>query len=413
MSIRCAIGMTRALARPHVRKRWPLTCIGLLLSVGVVEFLTMPAGFISLDQTAWHEEARGFILHGTPAVDDARVEFTPWAYVVNPRDGQHYSKYGLLNGLMHVPALAIEYALTGDLPAEKSLEGKTSPNPVRTLIIDLFFVLLSVGIAALPWLVSAWYVDSHRLRAMFVLMTIYCTTLWYYLRFPLSEAPQVALFLLFWLFLLRFSRRDEPVPARPRRDVYWAWFALFLLCQTRVADLFIMPVFAAYLAYLSWQSDLSRRGRLRFGLTTILLPAALIVAVQGYVHFIKFGSPFLSGYHQYWEPPNPHTVWQVLWEFTIHPEWSVFITFPVLILALPGWWTYLRRHTAEALFFLALLLGMFDIVEPLPFCAASWLTDQGICCICCPCFRCRRFTCSSGSQAPVAPASEREITREG
>ena len=89
--------------------------------------------------------------------------------------------------------------------------------------------------------------------------------------------------------------------------------------------------------------------------------------MQGAVHFFKFGSPFLSGYHQHWESPKPHTIWHVLYEFTLHPQWSIFLTYPVLILALPGWWFYLRRHTAESLFLLALLYGMFLIVAPLPF----------------------------------------------
>jgi hypothetical protein len=98
-----------------------------------------------------------------------------------------------------------------------------------------------------------------------------------------------------------------------------------------------------------------------------VLPAALIVALQGLVHFVKFGNPFLTGYHQWREAPNPHTVWQVLYEFTFDPQWSLFFTFPVLILALFGWGSYLRRHCAEALFLVSLLCGMFVIVEPLPF----------------------------------------------
>jgi hypothetical protein len=57
----------------------------------------------------------------------------------------------------------------------------------------------------------------------------------------------------------------------------------------------------------------------------------------------------------------------VLREFTIHPQWSVFATFPVLILALVGWRHYVREHMAEAVFVLAVTLGMFDIVAPLPF----------------------------------------------
>jgi hypothetical protein len=344
--------------------RW--VAVGMLLIVESVGLATMPAGYIALDQVAWHEEARSIILGGNLWVDDSVVDSAKWSYVKNDRDGHYYSKYGLFNGLLHVPPLALELAVTGALPHESPTDGRGSANPTRVLILNLFFVLLSVVIALLLWLASGFYIGSQLNRALFVLMTIYCTTLWHYLRFPFSESTQVALFLLFWLFVLRFSRCEQPLAVR-RRDAYWAWFALFLLCETRVADLFILPLFGSYLTWLAWESDLPWPRKAAFLLKTAVVPAALIIAAQGFVHFVKFGSPFLSGYHQYWENPRPHTLWQVIVEFTIHPQWSLFLTFPVLILALPGWWRYLRQHTAEAVFMLAASYGMFAIVEPLPF----------------------------------------------
>ena len=60
-------------------------------------------------------------------------------------------------------------------------------------------------------------------------------------------------------------------------------------------------------------------------------------------------------------------MWQVFWEFGVQPQWSFFVAFPVLILAVPGWWKYSCCHTAEAVFLLTILLVMFAIVEPLPF----------------------------------------------
>ncbi len=307
------------------------------------------------------------MLNGSLAVDASVGQRTKWAFVRNERDRRYYSKYGLFNGVLHILPLGVEYLVSGELPAERDVNGGVSPNPSRVAIINGFFVLHSLVIALLLWFVSGKCARLPWVRAFFVLSAIYCTTLWHYLRFPLSEATQVGLFLLFWLFFLRLSQRDEQLSTRPRRDVYWAWFALFLLCQTRVADLFILPLFGLYVAWLAWESNLSWRAKAAFVLKTVVIPATLIIIAQGVVHFLKFGSPLLSGYHQFWEAPRPHTVWQVLYEFTLHPQWNFFVTFPVLILAVPGWMKYLGRHTAEAVFLLAVLLGMFDIVAPLPF----------------------------------------------
>ena len=163
----------------------------------------MPARHYHLDQFAWHEEARAIVLHGVCWVDESVAEQMKWAFVLNPRDGHYYSKYGLLNGLLVVPALALELAITGELPSEAT----SRFNHDRIVIIDLLYVSLSVCVALVLWMVSGWYIESDFKRLLFVLMTLYCTTLWYYLRYPSSELTQVGLFLLFWLFFLLFSRR--------------------------------------------------------------------------------------------------------------------------------------------------------------------------------------------------------------
>jgi hypothetical protein len=347
--------------RPFGSSVWILG--SLLCAVFVIGQFMMPKSYMDIDQVAWHEEARSIILDGTLSVDESTAKSRGWYYVSNPRDGRFYSKYGLLNGLLLVPALDLELLITGKLPHET----RSDRNPTRVLIINEFYVLQSLVIAILLWLVSSRYTESPWRRALFIAMTLYCTNLWHYIRFPSSEASQVWLFLLFWLFFLRFTRRQEPIDSRPKRDLYWAWFSLFLLCQARVADLYLLLLFGGYLSWMAWRGALSKSQRIWFLATMAVFPIVLIVDVQGLVHFVKFGDPFLSGYHQHWEKPNPHTVWQVLWEFSLHPQWSFFVVFPILILAVPGWWAYLRRHTSEAIFLLAILLGMFAIVEPLPF----------------------------------------------
>jgi hypothetical protein len=351
--------------------RFPWIPVELLSIVSLTGLITMPALCCYHDYTTWREEARAILVDGTLSVEEPVGKSAPWCYVLNHRDGHYYSKYGTFNSLLNVPPLLLERAITGSLPHESDSDGENprsiSQNPTRLVVFDLFLVLVSVGIALLLWLVSGFYLESRWKRALFVLMTLYGTTLWFYLRIPLSESTQSGLFLLFWLFFLQFSRHGEPLVTRPRRNVYLAWFALFLFCQTKITGLLFLPIFGIYLTHLASRSDLPLSGKLKFVLATVVLPAMLIVDAQGCVHLFKFGNPFLSGYHQYWEQPNPHSVWHVLWEFCFHAQWSFFTTFPVLVLAIPGWRPYFRQHMAEAVFLLAILVTMFTIVAPLPF----------------------------------------------
>ena len=265
----------------------------LLVAVGALGLLAMPTGAISLDQVAWHEEARSIVVHGRLSIDESIGRAGTWAYVLNERDGRYYSKYGTLNALLSVPPLAIEFALSGDVPHESDLEmQRLTVPPLRVVVFDIEQVCLSIVGAALLWAITGYQSASRWTRILFLLMTLYCTTLWHYLRYPSSELTQAVLFLLFWHSVLRFSRCDEVLARRPRFDFWLAWFAMFLLCQTRVADLFILPIFGAYLGHLIWQSDLPWRAMLRFGLTTIVVPALLVVLCKGPFTSSSSAAPF-------------------------------------------------------------------------------------------------------------------------
>ena len=321
----------------------------------------MPAGYISLDQAAWHEEARSIILRGRFDIEEPVGRAGTWAYVFNDRDGRYYSKFGSINGLLSVPPLAVELALSGELPHDGEIDMKRpAVPPLRVILFNLEFISLSVLCAVLIWASSSYYSASLWTRVLFVLMALYCTTLLHYLRFPSSELTQVVLFLLFWHFVLRFGRRQERLAER--RVAMFIGHGSRYSCFVKlcVADLFILPLFGLFLAWGARTSGSPLRWQLKFALAKIVLPGTLIVAAQGVVHFLKFGNPFLSGYHQYWEPPNPHTVWQVLLEFTVHPQWSAFLTFPVLILAARVVAIFASAHSRSGISAFGLLRHVFD-----------------------------------------------------
>ncbi len=338
------------------------TSLGLLAVVLLVGFVTLPARQYPGDPNAWREEARSLLVQGRLGVDPEiagalgeRGQF----FVRNPRDGRWYSKYGIVNTLLNTVPLLAEYAVTGSLPPWDS--------PHRVLFLGLFFLLLAAAIAYLLYQVTGFYSDSSAARVTFVLLAFYTTYLWNYLRATNSESTQLLGFLLLYLSYLRFKRRGGPLATRPRRDLYVAWLALALLCQTRVSYLLFVPVFAAALAVLAWRERLPRSAWPSFAGHALVLPVVLLLAAQAGVHQLKFGSPLLSGYHQWWDRDNPHSIGDVLYDFLISWQWSFFVNFPLLLLALPGARRFFGRHPDESTFLFASFLLTFALVEPLPF----------------------------------------------
>jgi hypothetical protein len=336
--------------------------IGLLLGVFCTGLLTLPAVEYPADPQAWREEARALILHGRLAVAPeiaAGMGERGQFFVLNPRDGRWYCKYGILNSLLNTVPLSVEYAITGDLPPWTS--------PDRVPIVGAFFVLLAVAIAYLLYEVTGFYTASTPARVTFVLLAFYTTYLWNYLRATNSESTQLCLFTLLYLSFLRFKRRPEPLAARPRRDLYVAWLALGLLCLTRFSYLIFLPMLAGAFAVAAWRQGLPRAAWRSFAARALALPVVVIVAVQAGIHQLKFGSPLYSGYHQFPEPYDGHPVWVVLYDFFVSWQWSFFVNFPLLLLALVGARRFVTRHPGEAAFLLAWFLLTFALVERLPF----------------------------------------------
>jgi hypothetical protein len=334
----------------------------LLVLVFLVGLLTLPAEVNDADPFAWREEARALVLNGGLSVDPdiACARGQPGQFfVINPRDGRYYCKYGIVNSLLNAFPLMVEDAVTGSLPPFHSRH--------RALILGLFFVLLSVAIAYVLWTITGYYSESPAARMSYVLLAFYTTYLWYYLRSTTSESTQLLGLSLFYLFFLRFKRHKVPLARRPLRDLDKAWLALGVLCQTRFSYLLYLPLFAAVLMLLAWREKLPRKRWLALACRGVALPVVLILAAQAAVHQLKFGSALLSGYHQWWDKENPHALGTVLYDFMLSWQWSWFTNFPLLLLALAGMRRFIRHHPDEAVLLWGCFAMTFALVAPLPF----------------------------------------------
>jgi hypothetical protein len=230
------------------------------------------------------------------------------------------------------------------------------------LAFNLWNVLLSALLAALLYALASLYTRRVSVRVFFVVGTLYCSALWFYLRAQSSELYQAVFFAALFLCLARFLRSRS-----------WAWlggawlFAAALLF-TRVSFGLLLPIIAAIAFHAS-----SDRKWQRLSLALILPPLAA-VALLAYVNTVKFGAPWLTGYHQ-WRPEVSALTGSLadgLWGFLFSPRFSIFLHYPLLVLALFGAAAFWRRQRMDAIAILALFVPFLLLLSKLPLWAGEF-----------------------------------------
>lgn len=339
--------------------------VTLALAVALINVAWMPGQFLDGDPAAWREEARSIVLHGELAVPEAAAKRfgEPGQYFArNEETGAYYSKYGLMNALMAVPPFAAERLSGRDIS-----ERLTYPSLLHH---NLWNVALSVVLAWLLYQLAGLYTRRPGVRVAFVLATLYASALWFYQRAQSSELYQALFFCGLFLCLAHFLRQ--------RGGWGWlagAWLFATALLLTRLAYGLLLPVIAVAVVYAwssrSWQE--SRPGTASV-LAWAVLPPALAVGLLAWINEVKFGAPWLSGYHQWQTGAVAPTgrITEGLWGFLFAPRFSVFTHFPLLVLALLAAREFWRRYRIEAVMMLALFLPLFLFISLLPVWAGEF-----------------------------------------
>jgi hypothetical protein len=316
----------------------PLIGKFLLATVILVGMLTLPATPYGGDPNAWQAEARSIILRGELSVP--RAFATSFGepgqfFVLNHQNGRYYSKYGTLNGILNVLPLLI---------------GELAGNEVLSL--GIFAVVLSAIIAYVLYGVTGYYTRTEWVRVAFVPLCFYTTYAWNYLRGTSSEPTQWLFFLLASRALLRLNREKSDDQLRTV-GALWLWTGC--LCFTKISWVLFIPLVATALMYLAHRRGIPRPQWLGMAIKTIIVPVVLICAIIAINNSIKFGAPWLSGYHQ-WHDPNPKVNYiAAFYDLGVSSQWGLFIAFPPLFLAVPFWKRFWREHKEEAIF----ILGVF------------------------------------------------------
>jgi hypothetical protein len=341
----------------------------LLAAVAAINILWMPGEVLTGDPPAWREETRSILVSGGLhiPVGDARVMGERGRYFVqNERDGLWYSKYGVANSLLALPPAWLERALGGNISRPGT--------PPSLLLLNLWYVALSVALAAVLYALSGAYSRRRGVRALFVLGSLYCTSLWFYQRAQASELYQTLFFTALFMALVGFLRplREHGPAGLGRRA--WACLAVVWLCAaalifTRVIYGMLLPLIVCLAVYCD-----ARGRRLPPLLVPLLVPPLAIVALLGWVNQVKFGAPWLTGYHQ-WNEASHYPVGSLfdgLWGFLFAPRFSVFLYFPLLIFALVALRRFVERHRLDALVMLSVFACFLLVLAKTPSWAGEW-----------------------------------------
>lgn len=342
----------------------------LAAAVALFNFVWMPGQFLDGDPSGWREEARSILLRGELSVPaDFATRFNePGQYFArNEANGRYYSKYGLMNAVMSLPPLWLQAASGGDIRAVG-----TFPS---LLLANLWNVLMSGVLAALLYLLAGAYTQRVAVRVLFVVGALYCSALWFYQRAQSSEIYQVVFFTALFICLmpsLRALRAPGPLRLAPRD---WGalgavWLFAGMLVFTRVSYGLLLPLIAllvlhAALGGRSWRDVRPVERQLAIAL---VVPPLAVVGLLAYVNLVKFGEPWLTGYHQWRAQDHAPTLRLAdgLWGFLFAPRFSMFTHFPLLVVALFGAREFWRRYRLDAVAMLTLFVPTLLFLSALP-----------------------------------------------
>jgi hypothetical protein len=318
--------------------------------VVLVNFLTMPAEEYAGDATSVRMAAISLINTGKWAVpaDQASSFGERGQYFYQNASGNWYSKYGILNMLFYVPILQLQKCVMGKL-------GNAS-----TLFLNLFNLALSGATACYLVLIVRRYTRSTATVWIFVLSALYATFWWNYLRAQTFEI-YVTLFML-GLYYHLVSGLDWERGATNRlrnRHLLAAGIFLGALCLSKDVYLILLPVVAGLFALARFRSSGVDHHHRRWSCYVLRfwLPVAVLLCLMLGSNAYRFGSPFNTGYTQWVQESHLFRVDIIpaLVGFLFSKQRSIFLNFPLMIFALPGWLAFTRQHRFDAI--TALLFG--------------------------------------------------------
>ncbi len=280
-----------------------------------------------------------------------------WAYGV---DGRRYGFFGHALSVVALPAYGLAKATAPRVPetwrhAVRSdhffVHARSTEGDWLRLVVSLTncFVTAFAGLLMLTWVRALGF--SLHASAVTAIAYAFGTLAFPYARTFLSEPLSTALLLGAAILVTRFHALRETDPIAARRSAWAAALVAGLAVHAHVLNLVAVPCF---IGWMLW--PLHREGSLRAHVIAwggALAIGAVVLALLGVSHFVRYGDPFETGRHGLYSTfvvPG-----ESLLALLVSPGRSVLLLSPALLVALLGWRSLARTHRAVALFCIALV----------------------------------------------------------
>lgn len=346
-----------------------LVTMAALLAIAILHFLTMPKYIYPGDNLAIKIEATHLINTGrigvnyneTGVIKEELTEYRGQYFFENDRTQKKYSKYGLFYTLCNTPPILLKKLITGESPY-------LDYSYLMVLIGNCYYILLTMIYVVYLYKTFSLFNQNRWQPAALVLIAIYSSYNWYYLRSPDKEIFQMISFTGAIYHTLQFLRpRNQEKPSEMHLGIALAWAGLTYLLKPLYALLvIIITIFTAWRLYCIFRSD--KDACLTPGCSwrksTILLPAmlVLIMAISFTHNYLRCDNIFIAGYGQDTHDPNEFTFTAShflggLATYFIQPgNGNWFLHHPLLLLALGGYVAFYRTYRIEALFLFSIIV---------------------------------------------------------
>jgi len=239
-------------------------------------------------------------------------------------DGRLYAKFGPGMVIAHMPMLAAAKIARHFSLLRDPITG-TQPKSLRE---DEFWVQLTNAwivavLVALVFVLCGVFGADARSSLVIALLVALASPLWLYARVDATEGLQ-ALGLTGATYCL--ARGLYSHDGRPRDLSAGAFFAIAIV--TKIFNVVLIPAFLLFYA-ITWRRRAAR------GLVVFLIPVAVAIALHAGYNFVRFGSPFDTGYDLSDERFN-HALLPGVLGMLFSPCYGLLLFWPAVVVATAG-----------------------------------------------------------------------------
>ncbi len=357
--------------------------LALLCCCGLFLFFTMPNNITPGDCYASRAEAAHLVMTGTLGIDYASKPELSWFvdkrgqyFFENDAKQQLFNKWGIMNTVLYLPPMLATKLFSGRVEL-------VDQSTAHLFFVNCNSVLLAMLIIFYLYRTICLYTAREWQRVLFVLLSVFTTYLWFFLRAHMHEIFQISMavgFYYHFLIFLRAAAENDSQKKWSNLGLAMVWAGLLFLTKV----LFVTIIATAWLfACLSGPKDRPLLARIKQNLQGeamnlgkyLLLPTLLFFTIFLAINYYKTGSYLESGYGQeQFEGVNeisfsPRVLLESVPGFLfLRGNANVFLHYPLLLLALFGLRSFYRKWPTEARFILFTVTSNFLIIA----CYQTW-----------------------------------------